>query len=102
MKITQIFVDIWTHLFLRISLEITKLRYRHDYYFCILGDVDLNYHPTMFGSNCKRQCGYMDKTVKTTVKTTVNCRSETCLKFKDGFRRRISSLNVITEKRYLL
>ena len=30
----------------------------------MLGDVTLNYHPTKFDSNCKRQCGYMDKTVK--------------------------------------
>ena len=63
MKITQIIVEIWTHLFLRISLKIAKLRDRHYGYFCILGDVALNYHPTKFGSNCKRQCGYMDKTV---------------------------------------
>ena len=28
----------------------------------MLGDVALNYHPTKFGSNCKRQCGYVDKT----------------------------------------
>ena len=56
MKITQIFVEI--------SLKIAKLRYRHYYYFGILGDVALNYHRTKFGSNCKRQCGYMDKTVK--------------------------------------
>ena len=27
-------------------------------------DVALNYRPTNFGSNCKRQCGYMGKTVK--------------------------------------
>ena len=67
MKITQIFVKIWTHSFLRISLKIAKLRYRHCYYFCILGDVALNYHPTKFGDNCKSQCGYMDKTVKKTV-----------------------------------
>ena len=64
MKITQIFVKIWTHSFLWISLKIAKLRYRHCYYFCILGDVALNYHPTKFGDNCKSQCGYMDKTVK--------------------------------------
>ena len=32
------------------------------YYFCIFGDVALNYHPTKFGSNCKT-CGYMDNTV---------------------------------------
>ena len=52
MKITQMFVKIWTHLFLLISLKIAKLRYRHRYYFCILGDVALNYHPTKFGDNC--------------------------------------------------
>ena len=34
----------------------------HCYYFCILGDVSLNYHPIKFGSNCKTQCGYTDKT----------------------------------------
>ena len=44
MKIKQIIVEIWTHLFLRISLKIAKLRYIHYYYFCILGDVALNYH----------------------------------------------------------
>ena len=33
--------------------------YGHYYYFCILGDVALNYHPTKFGSNCKTQCGYI-------------------------------------------
>ena len=64
MKITQIIVEIWTHLFLWISLKIAKLRYRHYYYFCILGDVALNYHHTKFGDNCKSQSGYMDKTVK--------------------------------------
>ena len=64
MKITQIIAEIWEHLFLWRSLKIIKLRYRHYYYFSILGDVALNYHPTTFGSNCKRQCGYMDKTVK--------------------------------------
>ena len=30
----------------------------------MLGDVSLNNYPTKFGSNCKRQCGYMDKTTK--------------------------------------
>ena len=29
MKIRQIFMEIWAHLFLRISLKIAKLRYRH-------------------------------------------------------------------------
>ena len=29
-----------------------------------MADVALNYQPTKFGSNCKRQCGYMEKTVK--------------------------------------
>ena len=86
MKITQIFVEIWTHLYLRISLKIDKLRYRHYYYFCILGDVALNYHPTKSGSNCKRQCGYMDKLLR----KNVNWRPETFLQFKDGFRRRIT------------
>ena len=52
-------------------------------YFCILRDVALNYHPSKFGDNCKMQCGYMEK--------TVNWKPETCLQFKDGFRRRISS-----------
>ena len=64
MKITQIIVEIWTHLLWWISLNIAKLRYRHYYYFCILGDVALNYHHTKFGDNCKSQSGYMDKTVK--------------------------------------
>ena len=64
MKITQIIAEIWTHLVLWISLKIAKLRYRHYYYFCILGDVALNYHHTKFGDNCKSQSGYMDKTVK--------------------------------------
>ena len=41
---------------LRINLKIAKLRDRHYYYFCILGDVALNYHPTKFGDNCKTQC----------------------------------------------
>ena len=68
MKITQIFVEIWTHLFLWIGLKMAK-RYRHYYCFCVLGYVALNYHPTKFGSKCKRQCGYMDKTVR-------NCQLE--------------------------
>ena len=57
------------------------------FYFCILGDVALNYHPTKFGDNCKSQSGYMDKTVK----KTVNWRPEIGPQFKDGFWRRISS-----------
>ena len=60
MKITQIFVEIWTHLFLWKSLKVAKLHYRHYYYFCMMRDVALNYHPTKFGS----KCGYMDKTAK--------------------------------------
>ena len=63
MKITQIFVKIWAHLLLGISLKIAKLRKRH-YYFCILGDIAFYYHHTKFGDNYKSQCGYMDKTVK--------------------------------------
>ena len=55
--------------FVLISLKIATLRYRHYDYFCILGDVALNYHPTKFGDNCKTQCGYMDKTVKKTLLT---------------------------------
>ena len=66
--------------FVFISLKIAKLRDRTYYYFCILGDVDLNYHLPKFGSNYTTQCGYMDK--------TVSWRPETCLQFKDGFRRR--------------
>ena len=81
MTITQIFVGIWTFVLMnKFKNRQTTLYY---YYFCILRDVALNYHPTKFGSNCKRQCGYMDK--------TVNWRPEICLQFKDGFRRRISS-----------
>ena len=49
MKITQKIVEIWTHLFLWISLKIAKLRDRHYYYFCLLRDVALNYHPTRGG-----------------------------------------------------
>ena len=64
MIITQIIVEIWAHLFLWISLKIAKLRYRHYYYFRLLGDVALNYHHTKFGDNCNSQSGYMDKTVK--------------------------------------
>ena len=30
----------------------------------MLCDVALNYHPNKSGSNCKTQCGYMDKNVK--------------------------------------
>ena len=56
MKITQIFVEIWTHLFLLISLKTAKLRYRDYYYFCMLGDVTLNYNPTKCGDNCQTQC----------------------------------------------
>ena len=56
MKFTQIIGEIWPHLFLRISLEIAKLHDRHNYYFCILRDIALNYHPTKFGDNCKTQC----------------------------------------------
>ena len=64
MKITQIIVEIWTYLFLWISLKIGKLRYVHYYYFCIPGDVALNYHHTRFGDNCKMQCGNISQTVK--------------------------------------
>ena len=46
------------------KFNIAKLPDRHYYYFCILGDVALNYHPIKFSSNCKTQCGYMDITVK--------------------------------------
>ena len=56
-----------------------KLRYRHYYYFCILRDIALNYHPTKFGDNCKTQCWNMSK--------TINWRLRTCLQFKDGIRR---------------
>ena len=56
MKITQITMEIWAHLFLWISLKIAKLRDRHYHYFCILEDVALNYHPTKFGDNCEKQC----------------------------------------------
>ena len=45
MKITQICVEIWR----QISLKIAKLRDRHYCYSCILRDVVLNY-------NCKTQC----------------------------------------------
>ena len=38
MKIIQIIVGIWVHLF---------------YYFFILGDVALNYHPTKYGDSCE-------------------------------------------------
>ena len=55
MKITQIIV--------LMNKYKNSERDRH-YYFCILGDVALNYHPTKFGSNYKRECEYMDKTVK--------------------------------------
>ena len=54
MKIIQITVEIWAHLFLGISVKIAKLCDRR--YFCILRDVALNYHPTKFGNNCKTQC----------------------------------------------
>ena len=54
---------------------------KHYYYFCRLGNVALNYHPTKFGIDCKTQCGYMDKTVK----KTANWRPETCRQLKDGF-----------------
>ena len=53
MKIIQINVEIWPHLFL--YLKIGKLRDKHYYYFCILRDIALNYHPTKFGDNCKTQ-----------------------------------------------
>ena len=87
MKITQIFVEIWAHLSWWISLKIAKLRDRHYYYFCILRDVALNYHPTKFRDNCKTQCGQNGY-------KTGNWRPEIRLQFKDGFWRR--------EKRYLL
>ena len=61
---TQVFVEIWAHLFLSRNLKIAKLRDRQYYYFCLLRDVALDYHLAKFGSNCKRQCGYMDKIVK--------------------------------------
>ena len=53
MKMTQIFGEMWAHLFLLISLKIAKLHDRHYYYFCILRDIALNYHPIKFGDNCK-------------------------------------------------
>ena len=79
MKITQIIVEIWAHLFLWISLKIAKLHDRHYYYFCILRDIVLNYHRTKFGDNCITQCWNMSK--------TINWRLRTCLQFKDGIRR---------------
>ena len=39
--------------FVLISLKTAKLRYTHCYYFCMLGYVARNYHPTKFGSNCE-------------------------------------------------
>ena len=80
MKITQIIVEIWTHLFLWISLKIAMLRNRHYYYFCILRDIALNYHPTKFSDNCKTQSWNMSK--------TINWRLRTRLQFKDGIRRK--------------
>ena len=79
MKITQIIVEIWAYLVLWLSLKIAKLRDRHYYYFCILRDIALNYHPTKFGDNCKAQCWNMSK--------TIYWRLRTCLQFKDGIRR---------------
>ena len=63
MKITQIIVEIWAHLFLWISLKIAKLRYNHYYYFCTVEDVALYYHHTKFGNNCKTQGWNMDKSL---------------------------------------
>ena len=42
--------------FLRITLKIAKLHYKHYYPICMMEDIDLNYHPTKFGDNCKMQC----------------------------------------------
>ena len=53
MKITQIIVEIWAHLFLWISLKLAELRYGHYYYFGVFRDAALNYHHTRFGDNCK-------------------------------------------------
>ena len=80
MKITQIIVEIWAHFVLMNKFKkIAKLRDKHYYYFCILSDVALKYHPTMFGDNCKTQCWNMSK--------IINWRLRTCLQFKDGIRR---------------
>ena len=64
MKITQIIVEIWAHLILRIRLKIAELRYKHYYYFLMVEDVALNYHPTKFGNNCKTRCRNIDNTIK--------------------------------------
>ena len=80
MKITQIIVEIWTHLSFWINIKIDKLRYKHYYYFCIVEDVALGYHPTKFGDNCKTQCWNTSK--------SINWRPKTGLQFKDGIRRR--------------
>ena len=57
----KIIVEIWAHLFLWISLKLAKLDDRHYYYFCVLGDLALNYHPTKFGNICKTQYWYEEK-----------------------------------------
>ena len=82
MKITQIIVEIWPHLFLWISLKIAKLHYKHYYYLCMVEDVALNCHHTKFGNNCKTQCRNMDKIVK-----KLNWRLKPALQFKDRIRR---------------
>ena len=78
-KITQIVEEIWTHVFLWISLKIAKLHYKHYYYFCILEDVATNYHPIKFDNICKTQCWNMGRTFISKPKTGPQ--------FKDGFRR---------------
>ena len=64
MKITQLIVEIWAHLFWWISVRIAKLHYKNYYYFCTVEDVVLNYNRTKFGNNGKTQYRNMDKIVK--------------------------------------
>ena len=58
--------------------------------------VALNFHPTKFGSNCRRLCGYMDKTGKRLL--TGGQKLSSSLRMDLGGE----LVNVITGKRYLL
>ena len=97
MKIKQIIVEIWAHLFSWISVKIATLRHHKDYYFCIVEDATPNYHPTKFGNNCKKQCGNMDKTVR----NVLTGGQKPAFSLRMCLHRKLI-VDIITKKHYLL